>query len=600
MSDAVRAASERLPRHLVRPGARRPRRLRRAGRRLGAPPPRPRRARLRRPARPHRARPARLPPRRVRRGVRARAPAAPRGRAHGRGRRWSAATPRPSTPSCRRASSSSGCARRRCSPHAETPPFEIEGFSGEVGEEMRLRYRYLDLRRERMAQAIATAARGRGGDPRIPRRRGLPRDRDADAVALDPRGRPRLPRPVAARAGLVLRAAAVAAAVQAAADGRRVRALLPDRALLSRRGPARRPPAGLHPARHRDVVRRGRGRARPQRAACSPSSSSASAAPRLELPLPRIGYDEAIARFGTDRPDLRFGLELTELTDLLAGTEFKVFRGGDRVRRGRQGAQRRRPRRAPLGARRVDRAGPGARGEGPGVGVSRGRRLALADGEVPLRGRARGAQRAPRRRGGRPAAGRRRPARGSPTAVLGQLRLDLAERFELDRPRGGGVLLDRRLAAVRLERGRGALGPAAPPVHRARRASSTPSGPGRRGRSPTTSSGTARRWAAARSGSPTPSCSSGCSRRSGSRPRRRASASASCSRRCATAPPRTAGSPTGSTGSSSGSLHADSIRDVIAFPKAASGADPLTGAPAPVDEAQLRELGLELRAKRRA
>jgi aspartyl-tRNA synthetase len=36
----------------------------------------------------------------------------------------------------------------------------------------------------------------------------------------------------------------------------------------------------------------------------------------------------------------------------------------------------------------------------------------------------------------------------------------------------------------------------------------------------------------------------------------------------------------------------DSIRDVIAFPKTASGADPLTGAPAPVDTAQLAELGL--------
>jgi len=36
----------------------------------------------------------------------------------------------------------------------------------------------------------------------------------------------------------------------------------------------------------------------------------------------------------------------------------------------------------------------------------------------------------------------------------------------------------------------------------------------------------------------------------------------------------------------------ESIRDTIAFPKAASGADPLTGAPAPVDAAQLRELGL--------
>ena len=38
----------------------------------------------------------------------------------------------------------------------------------------------------------------------------------------------------------------------------------------------------------------------------------------------------------------------------------------------------------------------------------------------------------------------------------------------------------------------------------------------------------------------------------------------------------------------------DVIRDVTAFPKAQSGADPLTGAPAPVDEAQLRELGLRV------
>jgi aspartyl-tRNA synthetase len=39
----------------------------------------------------------------------------------------------------------------------------------------------------------------------------------------------------------------------------------------------------------------------------------------------------------------------------------------------------------------------------------------------------------------------------------------------------------------------------------------------------------------------------------------------------------------------------DNIREVIAFPKATSGGDPLTGAPAPVDEPQLRELGLRLR-----
>jgi aspartyl-tRNA synthetase len=39
----------------------------------------------------------------------------------------------------------------------------------------------------------------------------------------------------------------------------------------------------------------------------------------------------------------------------------------------------------------------------------------------------------------------------------------------------------------------------------------------------------------------------------------------------------------------------DNIREVIAFPKATSGGDPLTGAPAPVDDSQLRELGIKLR-----
>ena len=45
----------------------------------------------------------------------------------------------------------------------------------------------------------------------------------------------------------------------------------------------------------------------------------------IPLPLPRMTYHEAMDRFGSDKPDLRFGQELTELTEYFAGTEFRVF-----------------------------------------------------------------------------------------------------------------------------------------------------------------------------------------------------------------------------------------------------------------------------------
>ncbi|GAE35082.1 aspartate--tRNA ligase [Halalkalibacter akibai] len=45
----------------------------------------------------------------------------------------------------------------------------------------------------------------------------------------------------------------------------------------------------------------------------------------LTLPLPRLTYDEAMNRFGSDKPDLRFGMELTELSDVVKDSEFKVF-----------------------------------------------------------------------------------------------------------------------------------------------------------------------------------------------------------------------------------------------------------------------------------
>ncbi len=45
----------------------------------------------------------------------------------------------------------------------------------------------------------------------------------------------------------------------------------------------------------------------------------------IELPIPRITYADSMARYGSDKPDLRFGLELTEMTEYFKDTTFRVF-----------------------------------------------------------------------------------------------------------------------------------------------------------------------------------------------------------------------------------------------------------------------------------
>ena len=47
----------------------------------------------------------------------------------------------------------------------------------------------------------------------------------------------------------------------------------------------------------------------------------------LQLPLPRITYDEAMRRFGHDAPDVRYGMEIVDASELARQTEFRVFRG---------------------------------------------------------------------------------------------------------------------------------------------------------------------------------------------------------------------------------------------------------------------------------
>jgi len=47
----------------------------------------------------------------------------------------------------------------------------------------------------------------------------------------------------------------------------------------------------------------------------------------IERSFPRISYPDAMGEYGTDKPDIRFGIKLKDLSDLLQGTDFRIFKG---------------------------------------------------------------------------------------------------------------------------------------------------------------------------------------------------------------------------------------------------------------------------------
>jgi len=60
----------------------------------------------------------------------------------------------------------------------------------------------------------------------------------------------------------------------------------------------------------------------------------------LPSPFPRMSYDDAIRRFGSDKPDMRISMELVDIADLLQDIEFKVFSGPAKDEKGRVAAMR--------------------------------------------------------------------------------------------------------------------------------------------------------------------------------------------------------------------------------------------------------------------
>ena len=108
-------------------------------------------------------------------------------------------------------------------------------------EEIRLKYRFLDLRRDHLHANIMLRGKVIDFDPPPHEGRRLLRIPDADPHRVVAGRRARLSGALAHPSGKILRAAAGAAAIQAADHDRWVRPLFPDRAVLPRRGCTRRP-----------------------------------------------------------------------------------------------------------------------------------------------------------------------------------------------------------------------------------------------------------------------------------------------------------------------------------------------------------------------
>ena len=478
---------------------------------------------------------------------------------------------------------------------AETPPFEIEGFHGEVGEEARLKHRYLDLRRDQMQQAIKLRHRLTAAMRSFLDAEGF---LDIETPILT------LSTPEGARDFLVpsrLQRGSFYALPQSPQLFKQLLMMsgferyfqiarcFRDEDLRADRQPDfTQLDIEMSFVTGEDVIEVNERLIR---------HVLAEMGVEVEIPFERMCYDEAIGRFGSDKPDLRYGYELTDLTEILRGTEFKAFggviEGGGQVK-GINFGQRELSR-AQLDGLNDDAKELGAKGlvwafrEGDGWRAPIAK--FLSEGELKNLNEAMGAE-----EGDLMLVAADQPAMVA--AILGGLRTRLAERWDLIPADAGNRfcwIVDWPLFEFNEEEDRWDA------LHHpftAPKGDFDPENPGE-----------ARAeaydlvWNGVEIGGGSirinqPELQSQIFRALGISDEEAEERFGFLLEALRYGAPPHGGIAYGVDRFAALLAGVESIRDVIAFPKTASGGDPLTGAPAPIDDVQMRDVGIELRKKK--